>query len=346
MKSEATYFDLVGTDVFSLHLSECLHHTTDVCVLDKGVGWSCPLPLYVHVLGKHSHHNVILFHSSSSCSTSLSSNNAPLPPSPSIFAYMPTLKSHFHEPDLPKSGTLHNFQEHSKCFPCIYDQVPDFMGKSQGSPTLCTSLANFVQMRMLFTTHTGLSTSPIISQQHCKLQSPWECHISHLVTKGHFSWYSFLGVWKHLSFAGDGLKDAQSEDSAMLSLSHKIFFAKGALILKLYSACSFADVMFSSANFGATSPALSFAHAQTTSVNKSACFCLSHMYNMPGRSLLSSSTKTEKTLSTLRNNRKCGVCHPPPPPNKIWTFEKLCIYLEHPFDFHEQKYGTAVMVGM
>jgi hypothetical protein len=31
------YLDFVGTNVFALHLMQSLHHTADVCVLDKGV---------------------------------------------------------------------------------------------------------------------------------------------------------------------------------------------------------------------------------------------------------------------------------------------------------------------
>ena len=44
-----------------------------------------------------------------------------------------------------------------------------------------------------------------------------------MVTKGHFSWYAFLNVWKHLLFAGDGFAGARSTDSAMLSLEQETF---------------------------------------------------------------------------------------------------------------------------
>ena len=46
---------------------------------------------------------------------------------------------------------------------------------------------------------------------------------SSMVTKGHFSWYAFLNIWKCLLFAGDGFAGAWSIDSAMLSLIHKTF---------------------------------------------------------------------------------------------------------------------------
>ena len=46
---------------------------------------------------------------------------------------------------------------------------------------------------------------------------------SSTMTKGHFSWYSFLSVWKRLLFAGDGFAGAWSIGSAMLSLEHETF---------------------------------------------------------------------------------------------------------------------------
>ena len=44
-----------------------------------------------------------------------------------------------------------------------------------------------------------------------------------MVTKGHFSWYVFLNVWKRLLLAGDAFAGARSIDLAMLSLKHKTF---------------------------------------------------------------------------------------------------------------------------
>ena len=53
-------------------------------------------------------------------------------------------------------------------------------------------------------------------------------------------------------------------------------FTNGAMILKIYLACSFTDAMFSSGNFGETSFCfVSFPHAHSTSENKSAYFCFS-----------------------------------------------------------------------
>ena len=52
------------------------------------------------------------------------------------------------------------------------------MGKS-GQSTLCTSLTDSVQLKMLFADHTQLSTSSIISQHYCGLQSSSKCQLSH-----------------------------------------------------------------------------------------------------------------------------------------------------------------------
>ena len=60
-----------------------------------------------------------------------------------------------------------------------------------------------------------------------------------MVTKGHFSWYAFLNLWKCLLFTGDGFAGALSIDSAMFSLVYETFFTNGALIPKIYLACSF-----------------------------------------------------------------------------------------------------------
>ena len=44
-----------------------------------------------------------------------------------------------------------------------------------------------------------------------------------MVTKGHFSWYAFLNLWKCLLFTGDGFAGVRSIDLAMLSLEHETF---------------------------------------------------------------------------------------------------------------------------
>ena len=87
---------------------------------------------------------------------------------------MPTLKLHFSGTKITKSRKSHNFQEHvSKYAPAFYEWLQDFMWNLQGSPTLCTSLTDSTQLKVLF-------ASPIISQQYCKFQSSCKCQLSHL----------------------------------------------------------------------------------------------------------------------------------------------------------------------
>ena len=70
-----------------------------------------------------------------------------------------------------------------------------------------------------------------------------------MIMKGHFIWYALL-MFGNISFCR----------CAINRLSHALpriqnIFTNGAMIRKIYSACSFADVMFSSGNFGETSSA-------------------------------------------------------------------------------------------
>ena len=64
------------------------------------------------------------------------------------------------------------------------------------------------------------------------------------VAKDHFSWCTFLNVWKRLLFAGDGFAGAQSIDSAMLSLKHEtslqmaLWFQRSIQLTALRMRCS------------------------------------------------------------------------------------------------------------
>ena len=104
---------------------------------------------------------------------------------------------------------------------------------------------------------------------------------SSMVTKGHFSWYAFLNVWKLLLFARDNFKGAWSTDSAMFSLIHKTFFNKWHPEFKDLFGLQLrrCDVLFRQLrrNFFCF---MSLAHVQSTSESKSACFSLSCMRNM------------------------------------------------------------------
>ena len=96
-------------------------------------------------------------------------------------AYLPTPKLRFQEQISPKSGTQHS-RTHQQMYPHINEINPAtrFCGKITGQSTLCTSLTNSSQLRMLFADHARLSASPIISQHYCELQnqSSCECHLS------------------------------------------------------------------------------------------------------------------------------------------------------------------------
>ena len=101
------------------------------------------------------------------------------------------------------------------------------------------------------------------------------------VTKGHFSWYAFLNVWKRLRFTGEGSAGVRSVDSALLCFIHEMFFftngcpnSEDLFGLQL-SRC---DVLFRTLQRNLFS-FMSFMHVQSTSKSKSAYFCPSHTRN-------------------------------------------------------------------
>ena len=119
-------------------------------------------------------------------------------------------------------------------------------------------------------------------------------------------------------------------------------FTNGTLIPKIYSACSFADAMFSSGNFQESFfYFMSFAHAQSTSESKSAYFCLSCMRTMSKRGFVKfrhksfsySLEKSEMCLLFFHKWEESG------------TFERLSVALLILMIFLN-KYGTAAKVGM
>ena len=127
-----------------------------------------------------------------------------------------------------------------------------------------------------------------------------------MVTKGHFSWYVFLNVWKRLLLAGDAFAGARSIDLAMLSLKHKTFlemvlwFRRSIQLAASRMRCSLQE----------TSEKLffcfvSFVHAQSTSDSKSAYFYLCACAMCPKVALISCGTNASATLG---ENRKSPVC--------------------------------------
>ena len=91
-----------------------------------------------------------------------------------LIAYLPTPKLRFQEQKSQKSETQ------QQTYPYIYEKNPvtRFYKKITGQSTLCTSLTNSAQLRTLFADHAWLSTSSIISQHYCELQSSQKCHLS------------------------------------------------------------------------------------------------------------------------------------------------------------------------
>ena len=169
---------------------------------------------------------------------------------------------------------------------------------------------------------------------------------SSMVIKGHFSWYVFLNVWKHLLFAGDGFAGARSIDSAMLSIPN--IFTNGALISKIYSACSFVDAMFSWGNFGEIFCCfMSFAHAQSTSKANLHISIFRTCKTRPKVALVSSGTKAS---ATLREGQKGCVCllllfhkwqNLELLRGYLYFWKALLILMIFP-----NKYGRAVTIGM
>ena len=129
-----------------------------------------------------------------------------------------------------------------------------------------------------------MSASQIISQQYCELRV-------------HASVTFLISVDKRPPLMGCFLKCLEMCPfswrrfcrCAINRLGHAFpqtqnIFTNGTLIPKIYSACSFADAMFSSGNFQESFfYFMSFAHAQSTSESKSAYFCLSCMRTMSKR---------------------------------------------------------------
>ena len=87
---------------------------------------------------------------------------------------------------------------------------------------------------------------------------------SSTVAKDHFSWCTFLNVWKHL-FAGDGFAGARSKDSAILSIVHETF----SQMVPWFQSIWLATSLKFQRNFFCF---VSFVHAQSTSKRESALF--------------------------------------------------------------------------
>ena len=144
-------------------------------------------------------------------------------------------------------------------------QLPDFMGKSQGIlhcappiPILCSwerclpimfdcpPVQSFHNTTANFRVHASVT-------------------FSSTVAKDHFSWCTFLNIWKHLLFAGDGFGGVRSKDSAMFSIVCETFsqMAPWFQSTRLAASLKLQRNLFCF---------VSFVHAQSTSESKFALF--------------------------------------------------------------------------
>ena len=158
--------------------------------------------------------------------------------------YLPAPKLHFQEPNSPKSTTLHDFMEHiSKHIPTFLKKTrwPDFTGKSQGNLHVCTSLTESAQLRMLFANQSRLSTSSIISQDYCELQSSRKCHVScqrWLKATSHGVVSEKFG---NISFSLGMVLQACDQKTWLCFPSYSKRFHKWCTLIPIHLACSFAE---------------------------------------------------------------------------------------------------------
>ena len=160
-----------------------------------------------------------------------------------------------------------------------------------------------------------------------------------MVAKGHFSWCTFLNVWKCLLFAGDGFAGAWLIDLAMLSIIHKTFLqmAPWFLSIRLAALLKFWRNFFWFK---------SFAHVQSTSKRNCASF-LSFVNTQRIQSDLGKFPHKCYSYSQEKSKRQCLLFF------FSWmkaseTFERLSVFAERAIDFmiFRNKYGREVMAGM
>ena len=149
---------------------------------------------------------------------------------------------------------------------------------------------------------------------------------SSMVAKGHFSWCTFLNVWKCLLFAGDGFAGAWLIDLAMLSIIHKTFLqmAPWFLSIRLAALLKFWRNFFWFK---------SFAHVQSTSKRNCASF-LSFVNAQRIQSDLGKFPHKCYSYSQEKSKRQCLLFF------FSWmkaseTFERLSVFADRAIDFHD-----------
>ena len=133
----------------------------------------------------------------------------------------------------------------------------------------------------------------------------------------------------------DGFAGAQSIDSAMLSLNHKTFFTNGTLIQTIYSACSFADAMFSSGNFRETVFLLCVFGTRTMHLQEQICIFLSFTMRTTSNSGFGKFQHKSFSNSLEKSERLCLFVLVFLWMRESGTLERLSIFLERPTDFDD-----------
>ena len=108
-------------------------------------------------------------------------------------------------------------------------------------------------------------------------------------------------------------------------------FTNGALIPKIYSACSFADTMFFSGNFGET--LLCFTSFKALPRENLHILVFQACAPRPKVASVSSSTKASATFWKNRKGCVCLFFHD----RASGTFERLSIFPEHPINYSDFK---------
>ena len=188
-----------------------------------------------------------------------------------------------------------------------------FYGKITGQSTRCTSLTDSAQVTVHQFNH--FTTLPRTSE--FMQVSPF----SSLVGKDHFSWCTFLNVWKRLLFAGDGFAGARSINSAMLSVVHKTFSQMAPWFRSTYRLAASWKLL---RNF------FCFMSSQSTSKSKSAYFCPSRMCTVSKSGFGKIQHKSFRYSLEKWKGRVCCSCFMN---DRIWNFWEAIRISGTPFWF-------------
>ena len=149
--------------------------------------------------------------------------------------------------------------------------------------------------------------------------------VSSMVAKDHFSWCTFLNVWKRLLFARDNFAGAQSNRLGHTFRLHETFY-KWRPDSNLFSSQLHG-------NFGQTASASCLLHTRRALPRLNLhYFCLSRMRNVSKVTSVSSGTNASDTLG---KNQKGSVCCCFSWMTESETFGRLSVFPECAIDFHD-----------